>query len=278
MKNEADFWNGVAEKYARAPIGDMAAYDYTLSRSRSYLGARDRVLELGCGTGSTALLLAPDVGRITGTDVAAEMIRIARRKVAAQGAGNVEFEVAAADRLPDGPFDAVLAYNLLHLLRDPVAVIGLIHGALRPGGVFISKTVCLAEPGQGPLRWVFPVLIPALQAIVKAPFVHRWDVATLERMVTDAGFEIVEAGNFPARQIGNDRVRCTASLHDPNHDTREIGTDHIGRQAEPAQRTHRVWAGIADTSVSVQAHHALASLADACLHRPEPRDGPARVS
>ena len=61
MQETMKFWDGIAEKYAKRPISDMAAYEYTLGRTRSYLKPEDQVLELGCGTGSTALLLAGDV-------------------------------------------------------------------------------------------------------------------------------------------------------------------------------------------------------------------------
>ncbi|MCG8445153.1 MAG: class I SAM-dependent methyltransferase [Hyphomicrobiales bacterium] len=56
------------------PVRDVEAYEYTLERTRSYLAKTGRVLELGCGTGSTALLLAG----ITGNDISPNMIGIAR--------------------------------------------------------------------------------------------------------------------------------------------------------------------------------------------------------
>ena len=53
-----------APKYAKSPIKDVPAYEYTLGRTRSYLKPTDAVLELGCGTGGTALKLADAVAHL----------------------------------------------------------------------------------------------------------------------------------------------------------------------------------------------------------------------
>ena len=85
MIQNATFWDKVAPKYAKSPIADQAAYEYTLDRTRTYLNPKDSVLELGCGTGSTALLLAPDVKQITAIDLSPGMLVIAREKAAKAG-------------------------------------------------------------------------------------------------------------------------------------------------------------------------------------------------
>ena len=48
----------MARKYSRDAIKDMASYEYTLERTRSYLNATDRVLELGAGTSSTRVVIS----------------------------------------------------------------------------------------------------------------------------------------------------------------------------------------------------------------------------
>ena len=77
MKNAA-FWDKAAEKYAKSAIADPDAYEYTLGRTRTYLKPTDNVLELGCGTGSTALVLASDVAKISAVDISKGMLEIAR--------------------------------------------------------------------------------------------------------------------------------------------------------------------------------------------------------
>ena len=100
-----------------------------------------RVLELGCGTGSTAIYHAPVVQQIDATDLSANMLAIARQKAADAGVDNITFRQDSVESLtvPDGTYDAVLALSLLHLLRDREAAIAKIARLLKPGGVFVSE-------------------------------------------------------------------------------------------------------------------------------------------
>ncbi|WP_288940333.1 class I SAM-dependent methyltransferase [uncultured Roseovarius sp.] len=190
------FWDGVARRYAARPVRDETAYETTLTLTRSYLGEDDKVLELGCGTGTTALKLAPAVAHLIAADISSEMVAIAREKLADHPGANVEFRQADAfyDAFAPGTFDAVLAFNLLHLLDDMEATIRRVRALLRPGGVFISKTVCL-----GRNAWHFRALISGLQMIGKAPPVKFLDIADLEKAIRAQGFEILETGNYPAK-------------------------------------------------------------------------------
>lgn len=196
MECEAKFWNGIAAGYARSKISDEGAYRHTLERTRSYISGRAEVLELGCGTGATAAELAPDVGRITVSDIAPAMLDLAR----ARGVANMRCVLgdAFAPELA-GRYDAVLAFNLLHLLRERTATLAQIRALMAPGGLFISKTVCRPERGF-PLKYhMMMALVPLLQRIGKAPFVKVPRIAELEQQVCAAGFEIIEQGNFPAQ-------------------------------------------------------------------------------
>lgn len=191
MQNAAQFWDNAAEKYARSPIDDENAYHQTLERTRSYLPQDDKILEVGCGTGSTALLLA--------SDISGNMVGIGLEKARDQGISNVRFINADIhDETPDGgPFDAVLALNLLHLLEDiPAAVSGL-NDLLKPGGVFIYKTVCM--PGAGaPLKLrLIKLILPLMQMIGKAPYVNFMEIGVLKGIISDNGFSILESGNYP---------------------------------------------------------------------------------
>lgn len=200
MQDAITFWDKTAERYARSPIRDMESYEYTLGRTRSYLKQSDDVLEVGCGTGSTALLLAENVRHLTASDLSPNMIAIGKRKAAAKGITNISF--VASDVLGDGinrgPYDVVLALNLIHLLQDTPAVMRHFFTLVKPGGHFISKTVC--KPGSGtPLRLrLMLAALPLMQWLGKAPFVKFMEIAELEAHVVDAGFEIVETGNHPA--------------------------------------------------------------------------------
>ena len=193
MKDQATFWDRIARKYAQRPVQNQQAYADTLDATRAYLGAKDRVLEIGCGTGTTALTLAPAVAAITGTDISGEMIAIAEEKRRTGGAENVRFLRAdAADDVSGGkPFDVVLAFNALHVLADPDAALRALFQQTRPGGYFISKSACLKE-----MNVLIRLAIPLMQAVGKAPVVARFTNHELQDMIMRAGFEIVETRTF----------------------------------------------------------------------------------
>ena len=189
-------WDDGVEAYAAKPIGNPAAYEATMERARAHLRPDMRVLEVGCGTGMTARLLVPSVAHVTGTDISEAMIRLARRKAAEEGTENVAFERHAMDGPPlsGEPFDAVMAFNVLHLADDLDEAVRALARRVRPGGLAITKTPCLA--GAWSVLW--PV-IGTMRMVGKAPRVLFLGRARLERAFRDAGFEVLEAGDYPRR-------------------------------------------------------------------------------
>jgi SAM-dependent methyltransferase len=181
MDNAEAIRDRIADGYAKKPVADLPAYERTLARTRAHLASTDRVLEVGGGTGTTALLLAPHVRHATA---------IARRE-ADQGVTNVPLVRRGLfeDGFEERGWDAVLAVNFLHLMPDPAASCRRIDIFLKPGGLFVSKSVCLAGY-RHPLRLVLPLL----QLMGRAAHVTILATDDLERAVTRAGFEIVEAG------------------------------------------------------------------------------------
>jgi SAM-dependent methyltransferase len=197
---DARFWDREARKYAASPIEDPGGYERTLARVGPLLTPQDRVLELGCGTGSTALRLAPLVGAYLATDLSSEMITIAREKLAREPVPGLRFEVASAEGDPaEAPFDAVLAFNLLHLVPDLDAALASVSAKLRPGGRFLSKTACITE-----LNVFIRTALPVMRWVGKAPsHVRVFDEATLLRAIQRAGFEVdaVERHGTTAKDV-----------------------------------------------------------------------------
>jgi SAM-dependent methyltransferase len=93
-----------------------------------------RVLDLGTGTGVVALALAeryPEA-EVVGVDLSPGMIEEARRKLSAERAGRVRFEVGDASSLdcPDGDFDLVVLSNMIPFAGELARVV-------EPGGVLV---------------------------------------------------------------------------------------------------------------------------------------------
>ena len=198
--NDARFWDRTSRKYAKGAIADQAGYERTLDRTRALLGSGDRVLELGCGTGTTALRLAGDVQDYLATDISAGMIAIANEKHAAGPIPALVFRTATAEALtPDAArFNAVLGFNYLHLVRDLPGTLRRIHALLAAQGLFISKTPCVGD--MNPL--IRFALLPAMRAIGKAPYAGVFRAADLSQHICAAGFDILATENHATK--GND--------------------------------------------------------------------------
>jgi ubiquinone/menaquinone biosynthesis C-methylase UbiE len=188
LQAQLAFWNRIARRYASDPIADPAGYTATLERVRTLLRPEHEVLEVGCGTGTTALALAAETKRYLASDLAPEMVAIAREKLLAQPRPGLRFEVADASAPPAQrqQFDVLLAFNALHMLPDLQRSLQPMLTALKPGGLFISKTPCVGE--MNPLiPWL---AIPVARLLGKAPPLLVFKQAQLVEAFTRQGLHI----------------------------------------------------------------------------------------
>jgi ubiquinone/menaquinone biosynthesis C-methylase UbiE len=177
-------------------VPDPGAYERTLDRVRAHVSPNDSVLEIGCGTGTTALKLASGVREILGTDYSANMIAIATAKARAEGTTNVHFRTCTLDdpALAPRSFDVLVAMNLLHLLDHIPTHLQRIRELLRPGGLFISKTPCVGDQGL-----FVRIVVPLMRAVGVAPYVNFITERSLTAEITRAGFEVQETGMYPQK-------------------------------------------------------------------------------
>ncbi len=140
----------------------------------------DRVLDVGCGTGTLAVLLAVafPATQISAVDPDPRALEIARRKARKQGV-QLNFANARAESIPfaDASFDKVFSTLMLHHIPDEqkLAVLREIHRTLRPGGRLILADF------ESSTSWLFWRKYRSRQ--------------TLERWLSDAGFEIAHLGH-----------------------------------------------------------------------------------
>ncbi|SMR70631.1 Methyltransferase domain-containing protein [Aliiroseovarius halocynthiae] len=186
------FWDRKAPKYAQKPIADSAAYEDKLQHITALLRPTDRVLEIGCGTGGTARRIVQVAAQVTATDISAEMIRIARARSNEFAKGKLDFFQAEASQEIEGyPFDAVCAFSLLHLVDNIPEVLEAVFRQVKPGGYFISKTVCLMDAPRG-----MQLMVRLLTTARIAPKVNNISRVELTDHLTRAGFEIDQIKHF----------------------------------------------------------------------------------
>ncbi len=111
--------------------------DAALAAAAPKLG--ESVLDIGCGTGTTTLRLAGAVrptGRVLGIDISEQQLGLARQRVAAAGAKNVELVLDDAATHGFGPetFDLGFTRFGVMFFADPVAAFSNIRGAMKPSG------------------------------------------------------------------------------------------------------------------------------------------------
>ena len=204
MSRSTTFWNRYADRYAKMAVPDPVAYRQKLKRTRAYLTPASRVLEIGCGTGSTAIAHAPHVARIDAVDFSEKMIQIAQAKAAAARIDNIGFREAALEELGPGDYDMVLALNLIQLLPDPEGGVEQMAGMLRPGGVLVTSTLCLGTGGAGrAMRW----LLAPFAAMGSVPRLSFFDRDRYLRMFESAGLEVVESWSPGRRRAWFDVAR-----------------------------------------------------------------------
>ncbi|MEX0991995.1 MAG: methyltransferase domain-containing protein [Actinomycetota bacterium] len=144
--------------------------------------AGERIIDVGCGTGSLTLRISSVAGsRATGVDPAPAMVRAARRKRRAE---RTTFAVGAAEALPfsDSIFDAAVSSVSAHHWHDPGAGFRELARVVRPGGRLVVADCTDFGPIVGVLR-----------ALGRVPRDHHqgWDPAHLGRLAYVAGFHRV---------------------------------------------------------------------------------------
>lgn len=147
MNKSEKFWDNVSKNFDKSEKRFEKIHQQVVEKAKIYLNSNHTVLDYGCGPGTKTLELAGDTEKITGIDISSKMIEIAKSKVIENKIENAEFIHTNIfdDGLTKESYNVVLAFNILHVLKDKQQIINRIIELLKPGGLFISMTPCLKE-------------------------------------------------------------------------------------------------------------------------------------
>ncbi|MEM7467871.1 MAG: class I SAM-dependent methyltransferase [Pseudomonadota bacterium] len=188
MNNSDPFWDKIAEKYANKPVSDEVTYQRKLTETQEFLNEGMRVLEFGCGTGTTAIHHAPHVAHIDAIDISENMLNIGRSKAEHAKISNITFSRGTLHDFgaDSESLDAVLGLNVIHLLPNRREVIAEVARILKPGGLFISTTGCL---GSSVFRFI-KFAVPLGKFLRLMPDVFVLTEAELTTEIQKTGFSI----------------------------------------------------------------------------------------
>lgn len=192
--------DSAAQNYERYFVPTIAAPVAADLLEAADLQPGERVVDVACGTGVVARLAAERVGaegQVVGTDVAPDMLDVARSTPSSGAEIEWREAEAASLPLPDEGFDVVLCQMGLPFFADKAAALQEMRRVLAPGGRVVLNT-----PGamQRPLQVVEEALVhqisPDLGGFVALVFSID-DPDEVDRMLGDAGFRDVVATISP---------------------------------------------------------------------------------
>ena len=216
----------------------------------------ERVLDLGCGCGDTALALARRVGRagaVLGLDLSEPMLSRARERGARAGLANLRFESADVQSAPleAEAWDAAFSRFGVMFFADPVAAFANVQSALRPGGRLVF--VCWRPVAENP--WVLVPMAAAAPLVAlppppppdaPGPFAFG-DPSRVQRILEAAGFRgiALEPLDVPMTPAGGNPEEAAGVFLEVGplaHALREMGaTDELRERVREA--VHRSFEG-----------------------------------
>ena len=207
-----DYWNQHIHdlEITNHPVGspgffaDLDEYHFEklhhLPRLIRFDGYRGRaVLEVGCGAGTDLVRFARGGAIVTGVDLSASAIALARQNFAQQGLA-ADLREADGEHLPfgDATFDLVYAHGVVQYTSDPAALVRECHRVLKPGGEAVFQV-------YNRISW-----LNALSKLMKVPLEH--EDAPVLRKYSDGEFRAL-LGDFREVRIVEERFPVKSRLH-----------------------------------------------------------------
>ncbi|WP_055525758.1 class I SAM-dependent methyltransferase [Streptomyces graminilatus] len=217
----------LAPKFDHTPFRTPDTILDAVASALSPLGPFDDGLDLCCGTGAgLAVLEGVCRGSVTGIDISAGMLEVARRRAGELSGGpRVTLVRGDARALPFAPasvpaFDLVVSFGAFgHFLPGELpGLFAQVHSVLRPDGHFAFPVVAPPRPGTR-AYWAllaFDAVMRVRNAVWKPPFVmyyRAFGLADIQRGLTRAGFDVETQAlpEFGRRPDGSPRCRMVVA-------------------------------------------------------------------
>jgi len=131
----------ISREAARLVSGQYLVTEWlpALTGAMEKLERGGRVADIGCGHGSSTILMArafPN-SQFFGFDFHAPSVEAARAHAREAGISNARFEVATAKAFPGDDYDLVCIFDALHDMGDPAGAAAHVRNTLKPGGSFM---------------------------------------------------------------------------------------------------------------------------------------------
>lgn len=155
----------------------------------------ERVLDVACGAGHTALAFAPRAAEVVAVDVTEAMLTTARRLAAEQGIANVTFESGNAEALPfpDASFDRITCRYAAHHFAHPAVATREWARVLRPAGsLLLVDVVAPDDPAAD-------TVLNAAEILRDPSHVRDYRIAEWIAMFEAAGLAAESLGQWPLR-------------------------------------------------------------------------------
>lgn len=203
-----DYWNSHIHDLdisssvpgSREFFADLDQYHFEklhhLPRLIDFDGYRGKkILDVGCGAGTDLVRFAKGGALVSGVDLAASAVSLARQNVAQQGLA-ADLREADGEHLPfdDNTFDLVFAHGVVQYTAHDQALVDECHRVLKPGGTAVFQV-------YNRISW-----LNGLSKVMKVPLEHddapvlkRYSVGEFRRLLTGFTTVRIEEERFPVK-------------------------------------------------------------------------------
>ena len=187
MYKDEKFWDRIASKFDRIEKSDIS-YKIFIEKAREYIKADDTILDFGCGTGLICNEIAENVRNIQAIDISTKMIEISKNKASERKIQNIDFARTTIfdEKFKEGSFDAIIAFNIFHLLEEPKMHFQRLNQILKPRGLIISSTPCMSEAHS------LNIVLKLFSFVGMTPKLNSFTSSEMEQLLLNESFKTIE--------------------------------------------------------------------------------------